>query len=212
MTRLYIVCEGLSEVSFVAQVLKPHLEVLDPLLSVSAPNLKGHYTYAQLKKFVRNLLGPPSALVVVTTMVDLFKIPGDFPGIAAASDEPSVQRVHRLESECAADIDDRRFFSYLQLHEFEALLLADLMPLAKLHPNRRKGISELATPLERDFESPEHVDRLRPPSYWIKEAVPGYSKTIDGPATASEIGLPKLRSRCPHFGQWLRRMEELVHP
>lgn len=57
MTRLYIVCEGLTEVNFVAQLLKPHLETPDPLLlTVGAPNLKGHYTYAQLKKFVTNLM------------------------------------------------------------------------------------------------------------------------------------------------------------
>ena len=95
MTRLYIVCEGLTEVNFVTQLLKPHLEAPDPLrLTVGAPNLRGHYTYAQLKKFVKNLLATPSSPVAVTTMVDLFKIPGDYPGIAEASDEAPVERVH----------------------------------------------------------------------------------------------------------------------
>ncbi|MGD1073919.1 MAG: DUF4276 family protein [Bryobacteraceae bacterium] len=210
MTRLYIVCEGLTEVNFVTQLLKPHLEAPDPLrLTVGAPNLRGHYTYAQLKKFVKNLLATPSSPVAVTTMVDLFKIPGDHPGIAEASDEAPVERVHHLENECTEDIGDRRFFSHLQLHEFEALLLADLTVLVKQHPNRRNEIGDLAARLNRDFPSPEHVDRLHPPSYRIKDAVPEYNKTVDGPTTASGIGLPRLRERCPHFGQWLQHLEDL---
>jgi hypothetical protein len=163
-----------------------------------------------LKKFVKNLLGSPASLVAVTTMVDLFKIPGDYPGIAYASNEAPIERAHRLEHHCRGDIDDLRFFPYLQLHEFEALLLTDLTVLVNQHPNRRREISELAARLEREFASPEHVDRLRPPSYWIRDAVPEYSKTIDGSITASGIGFPKLRERCPHFGQWLQRLEDLA--
>jgi Domain of unknown function (DUF4276) len=82
--------------------------------------------------------------------------------------------------------------------------------LADQHPNRRKEIGHLAAHLDREFESPEHVDRLRPPSYWIKAAVPEYNKTTDGPITASRIGIPRLRERCPHFGLWLRRLEDLA--
>jgi hypothetical protein len=163
-----------------------------------------------LKKFVRNLLGPPSAPVVVTTLVDLFKIPKDHPGSADAPDLAPLARVRQSERPCTEDIGDRRFFSHLQLHEFETLLLADLTVLGKQHPNRRGEIGELAKRLDLDFESPEHVDRLRPPSYRIKEAVPEYHKTVDGPATASAIGLAVLRERCPHFGQWLRHLEDLA--
>jgi len=86
MTRLYVVCEGLTEVNFVTQILKPHLEDRNPTATVvGAPNLRGHYTYAQLKKFVKNLLGPPGSPVAVTTMVDLFKVPQDYPGLAEAT-------------------------------------------------------------------------------------------------------------------------------
>lgn len=78
MTRLYVVCEGLTEVNFVTQVVKPHVEASDAVrFTVAAPNLRGHYTYAQLKKFVKNLLNRPGSPVAITTMVDLFRIPGD---------------------------------------------------------------------------------------------------------------------------------------
>ena len=211
MTRLYVVCEGLTEVNFVTQILKPHLEQGHAdAITVGAPNLKGYRTYASLKKFVRNLLGSPASQVVVTTMIDLFKLPGDFPGLAEASALAPLERVRQLEQECAMDVADRRFFAYIQLHEFEALLLADLTVLVNQHPNRRKEIDDLAARLGRDFSSPEQVDRLHPPSYRIKAAVPEHNKTVDGPITASRIGLPKLREYCPHFGQWLQRLEHLV--
>jgi len=211
MRRLLVAAEGLTEVNFVTQLLKPHLERRAPdQIMVSAPNLKGYRTYAGLKKFVKSLLASPGSEAIVTTMLDLFKIPGDFPGLAETSHDPPALRVRKLERHFTEDIGDRRFSCYLQLHEFEALLLADLALLVEQHPNRQKEISELAKRLDRDFESPEHVNRLRPPSYWIKDAVPEYNKTVDGPVTASSIGLPRLRERCPHFGQWLQRLEEMA--
>src|SRR5580700_11160603 len=90
-------------------------------------------------------------------MVDLFKVPQYYPGIAEATAEDPLARVRHLEERCAEDIGDRRFFSYLQLHEFEALLLADLKVLIEQHPNRGTEIGDLAARLEREFPSPEHV-------------------------------------------------------
>ncbi|MGD0362748.1 MAG: DUF4276 family protein [Bryobacteraceae bacterium] len=211
MKRLCIACEGLTEVSFVTQVIKPHLEDLAPgRVSVSAPNLKGYRTYSETKKFVKNLLPSHGSGATVTTMIDLFKIPGDYPGLAEASHMTPVERVNELERRFVEDVDDHRFFAYLQLHEFEALLLADVSALIERHPSRRKEIHDLAARLDRDFESTEQVNRLRPPSYWIKDAAPAYNKKLDGPVVAAAIGLPRLRERCPHFGQWLRRAEEMA--
>ena len=79
--------------------------------------------------------------------------------------------------------------------------------LTELHPNRRREIRKLAAYLDREFKSPEHVNRLEPPSYRIKAAVPEYQKVVDGVVTAARIGLPKLRQRCPHFAQWLDFLE-----
>jgi hypothetical protein len=46
---------------------------------VSAPNLRGYKTYAELKKFVKRLLHSKDPGLRVTTMIDLFKIAGGFP-------------------------------------------------------------------------------------------------------------------------------------
>lgn len=175
MTRLYVVAEGLAEVNFVTQLLKPHLEERSVgRVEVSAPNLRGHHTYAGLKKDVRRLLGSPSSAVIVTTMIDLFKVAGDFPGLSdCLSDMRPTDRVQYLEQCCLTDIGDHRFSPYLQLHEFEALVLSDLSVLAELYPSRRKAILELAKRLDQKFESPEHVNRFDPPSHRINCRAPG---------------------------------------
>ena|SRR5437899_1084856 len=82
-TRLYVVSEGRTEANFVRDILAPHIESRWPeRLTVQAPNLRGHCTYAELKKLTRALLGNPDGAVLVTTMIDLFKLPRDFPGSA----------------------------------------------------------------------------------------------------------------------------------
>jgi hypothetical protein len=212
MKRLYVVGDGLTEVRFVTEILKPHLEKQsDWLFAVSAPRLPGQFTYAKLKRDLKRLLGPAGSAVVVTSMIDLFKIAGDFPGRGDPQDNAQpAERVQYLEKCFADDVADPRFLPHLQLHEFEALLLWDVELLARQHPNRSKAIEKLGKRLRREFPTPEHVNRLRPPSYWILEAVPEYKKVVDGIVTAERIGLDRLRRNCPHFGRWLDRLESAV--
>lgn len=142
-------------------------------------------------------------------MIDLFKLSGDFPHLSEVRNLPPLERVRVLEKHFAHDIDDPRFIPYLQLHEFEALILVGLAELEHQHPNRRRDIKELCERLARESSDPEEVDGLRPPSYRIKEVIPEYNKRVDGLATAERIGLPRLRERCRHFGEWLSRLESI---
>ena len=211
MTRLYVVAEGWTEVNFVTEVLKPHLEERFPnTIMVSAPNLRGYRTYAGLKKFVNRLFHDQDPQLRVTTMIDLFKLASDFPGQADPADVSSLKRVLRIEQCFAEDVDDSRLIPHLQLHEFEALILVNLPLLAKRHPNRVRAINELAKRLQ-EFPTPEHVNRTRPPSYRIREVVPEYDKRLEGAMIVAEIGLTNLRERCEHFGQWLDRLEACVN-
>ena len=61
------------------------------------------------------------------------------------------------------------------------------------------------------FHSPEEIDRGPDthPKARIRAAVPRYDENVAGPLIAGDIGLAVLRWRCPHFGQWLRTLEQL---
>ena len=47
------------------------------------------------------------------------------------------------------------------------------------------------------------------PSRRITGLVRAYKKTVHGPIIADRIGLDTIRTACPHFGQWLGRLEAL---
>lgn len=210
MSLLYIVCEGRTEVLFVANLLKPHLELKSGhLMEVKAPDLRGYRTYANTRRFIKHVLGNSGSAVAVTTMIDLYKIAKDFPGSGEIYKNP-VERVRGMERRVAADIGDPRFVPYLQLHEFEALLLSDILVLGNQYPNRRGPIQALAQTLDKQYPTPEHVDDTRPPSTRIKNVISEYDKVKDGIIAIEQIGLETIRDKCPHFGQWLTHLEDLA--
>ena len=45
------------------------------------------------------------------------------------------------------------------------------------------------------------------PSKRIADLFPAYKKTLHGPTTAARIGLNKIREECPHFNEWLKKLE-----
>ena len=146
-----------------------------------------------------------------TTMFDLYALPWDFPGYETAGQVTDPrQRVASLEAALKDDIDDWRFIPYLQLHEFEALLLADPQKMEVQFPASGDGIRKLVETASL-FESPELIDdgRDTAPSKRISHTIPEYygRKASVGPLVAGYIGLAALRSKCEHFGEWLNRLE-----
>ena len=110
---------------------------------------------AEVKKLILALLGNPATEVFVTTMIDLYKLPGDFPGYAECSGhEDARKRVEEMERFLSKDVPDRRFVPHLQLHEFEALILTDAPNLAKYYPNRKDELGKLARRRPGESERP----------------------------------------------------------
>jgi hypothetical protein len=105
-----------------------------------------------------------------------------------------------------------RFIPYLQLHEFEALLLADPEKFDWEFLDHEKAIRSLVE-LVAHFASPELIDDRydTAPSRRISAVIPEYEgrKASAGPLIAEKIGVDTLRQKCPHFGDWLSRLESL---
>lgn len=218
--RLNFIVEGQTEEAFVNTVLRDYLANFDVLSSVRCVETSrrrgikhsgGIRGYAQVKRDIeRWLRSDANADARFTTMFDLYALPGDFPGYAdAAGHGNPYDRIAALEKAMAADIADDRFISYLQLHEFEALLLADPQQFSAQFADCEAAIGQLNTAVS-SFGSPELVDGgvNTAPSKRIIAAIPGYKgrKASAGPIIARRIGLTALQSRCPHFGEWLDRL------
>jgi hypothetical protein len=147
-------------------------------------------------------------------MFDLYALPSDFPDHNEAHriTDPR-KRVIMLEEAMGRDIDHPRFVPYLQLHEFEALLLADPQKLDWGYPEHGAAIRNLLE-MVSSFDSPELIDdgEKTAPSKRIICEIPEYEgmKASAGPLVAEKIGLAALRAKCEHFGEWLLKLELLT--
>jgi Domain of unknown function (DUF4276) len=224
MRRLNVLAEGQTEEAFVNEVLAPHLAgygVMTRARCVTTgrgrhrPDIVhrgGLPSYAKTRRDLERWLTEDGA-AVFTTMFDLYALPNDFPGFEAARRllDPYA-RVQHLERSLATDIPDHRLVPYFQLHEFEALLFSDP---AKFdweyleHDHQIRRLIEIA----EAHDSPELIDDgpETAPSKRIIKHIPEYAfqKASAGPLIARQIGLERMRERCPHFGEWLETLESL---
>ena len=238
MIRLNMIVEGQTEETFVRDVLTDHLvsfEVYPYARRVETGRKRirttsgrgrrvfrgGMTSYLKAKgdilRWIKQEAHSPN--VFVTTMFDLYALPEDFPGFGAAMAKPTAAaRVQALEEELAKDVSFSRFIPYIQLHEFEALVLADppkLAPRFELQATDRP-IQELTALVQ--CTPPEEIDDgdQTAPSKRIIKAIPEYDgvKSSAGPQIVQAIGLENIRAKCPHFDSWLRQLEAIgtKHP
>lgn len=219
MKRLLIYVEGQTEETFVRDVLAPYLWTLglhpEPTLARtkrtrSGQTFKGGITsHQRVGRDIRRLLGDSQA-VAVTTMLDYYHLPGDFPGKDSLPASSCYERVRYLETQFEYEISEPRFVPFLTLHEFEALLFSQAAIIESAFPD-----SQIAGRLTAEaalFATPEEINEgadTHPAARILKHA-PGYRKPLHGPLIANRIGLATIRSRCPHFDQWLTNLAELA--
>ena len=221
MTRLNFVVEGQTEETFVRDVLAPHLlggGIACAARCVQTGRKRGKVfkggvtSYVQFHKDLTLWMKQDQgADAYFTTMVDLYRLPDDFPGHQAASKMTDpLKRVAMLEESFRQDVAHHlgQFIPHIQSYEFEALLFAGPEVFALSFPGREREVDALRT-IRAEHRSPEHIDDEDPPSRRILSVFRGYDKVSDGPLLASEIGLQRIRQECQHFGQWVRRLEEI---
>lgn len=221
MTRVQILVEGQTEETFVNEVLVPHFAskniYLQAVLVVTkrvkdGPNIRGGIvSYGKVKFDIQKQLQNPT-VAMVTTMFDFYGLPKDFPGMDNQPEGNCYARVQHLEGALEVDINHRRFLPFLMLHEYEALLFSDPMAAKSYLPSQE--VAEFLVSIRDKYNSPEEINdgSTTHPSYRLMELITDYQKPIHGPLLAMEIGLDVIRSACPHFDQWLSKLEnsELV--
>lgn len=225
MPRLYLFAEGLAELTFADTVLKPHLAssgvYLHPPVLIAHAKKKGKIhrgggrKYAPMKNdIVRFLAQEKGPDVFFTTMIDLYAIHADLPGLAEADKLRHLphKRVEALEQAFADDIDDDRFLPYIQLHEYEAYLFSDPTWFECFYDHHERQIAALKA-IADEHDTPELIDdgQHSAPSKRIIAQLPDYedAKATVGPQVAELIGLDVIRGKCPHFATWLSRLEKL---
>jgi hypothetical protein len=81
-----------------------------------------------------------------------------------------------------------------------------------MYPNGQNGINRLKKEIEN--KRPEEINESpqTAPSKRIIKYLPDYEgqKAQVGPMVAEEIGLTALRHNCPHFNDWITKLENIT--
>ena len=218
--RILILVEGQTEEQFVKTVLGPALypDGIFPVATIlttkrvkDGPNFKGGVTsYSKFKQDL-NLVRAGAADAMITTMLDYYGLPADFPGMDTRMVHAStIDRVRHIEREIASDVSDHRFVPFLALHEFEALLFScdNTLPNVIGEPDKQQTFAAV----NALFSSPEEINENpgSNPAARITAMFPGYRKVLHGPTAIKRIGLNLARARCRHFDDWVCALETVT--
>jgi hypothetical protein len=217
--RLGIPVEGQTEERFVKDLLAPHLfrfgvhatpVIVATSRSAGGQKAKGGgINIDRVTRELRRLLGG-HADGYVTSLYDFY-------GFA---DKRPSETVEHLEARIATALNaPRNLIAYIQIYEFEALLLSDATTATSYF--EAPAITRLIDDAVSRASSPESVDEgpSTSPSKrleaWTREhgARRFYSKatkTLHGPGLATRLTLPVIRRACPRFAAWLSRLETLT--
>jgi Domain of unknown function (DUF4276) len=213
MKRVLVLVEGQTEEAFVNQLLAPALEshglCLIPIVLVTKRTSQGHFkggvtTYSKVRNDLVRLFGDTGA-TAVTTMLDYYRLPSDFPGVSTRSASDALSNVLHVESAWKATFpSERRFLPYLWMHEFEAAMFVDLEAWSP--PLPASALPKLTNTCS-DF-TPEQINggEETAPSKRILAAFPAYQKVTHGLAAARAIGISHIRAKCAHFDAWVKSL------
>jgi hypothetical protein len=225
MADLYIVVEGYGEQGFLRECVAPHLGnrgVYARAALVGKPGHKGGVRpWPAARKDITNFLkmGRVGRQIHVSMMFDYFRLPMDWPGHADAATKPVAERAAYVEQCIAADIADHLggafmpefFIPYIQMHELEALVLAEPQSLAAEFLGEDDAVQRLVDSIAG--MAPEEINDgpTTAPSKRIIHHLPEYDRRkAEAAVNVLELtGLAVLRDRCPHFRQWITRLESL---
>jgi uncharacterized protein DUF4276 len=226
MARLYLFAEGQTEQTFAHNVLRPHLAnhgvYMQGAVLIAHAKKRGKVhrgggrNYLAMKNDIQRFTKhDANSDAFFTTMIDLYAIPAEFPGQEEAEKLRNIppDRVRHLEDCFGRDVGDPRFIPHIQLHEFETYLFCRPEAFGYFYDNADRQIAKLKADAEA-HGTPELIDdgQSTAPSKRIIAQFPDYegAKVTIGAQVAQRIGARVIREKCPHFDQWLKRLEALA--
>ena len=226
MYRLLIHVEGLTEETFVNEILSAHLCALG-YHSVGARLLGnarqrsrrgGIKPWPAVKRdIVRHLYEDVGC--VASTLIDYYGMPKEgpdaWPGRLQSVAQAFALKATTVESALLDDVassmdpefDRRRFIPFIVMHEFEGLLFSnpDIFAESISRPDLAAKFQEILD----EFTTPEEINDspTTAPSKRVLTLMPEYVKPLHGNIAATAIGLDAISRACPHFKNWLVRLE-----
>lgn len=220
MKRLVIIVEGETEESFVNNILCPYFCSKGLYNTIQCFKTKhshgGISKYSYIKKDILNTIYEKD--VVVSMMIDFYRLPLDFPGFSdLKATQTHKEQASLLETEIKKDLEDTQkhqfdnFIPYIQLHEFEALVFASIKGIDILFEREEMDYKGLMNVIE-EHPNPEEINNhpATALSMRLKKLIPGYNKVLHGIEIIKTMGMPELLEKCPRFKTWVESMEEAL--
>ncbi|WP_425214106.1 DUF4276 family protein [Tumidithrix helvetica] len=213
MIRVIVFCEGQTEETFVGDVLSEHFHRLDiwltPIvLRTSMQGKGGVVSYHKIKWQIETKC-KEDRTAWVTTLLDFYALPSDFPGMSSSIGASSIEQAKAIEKAFQKDIAQPNFIANLVIHEFEGLLFSD--PNAFTNWFSSPDLTSKLLDIRNSFDSPEHINdgQATAPSKRILNICSNYEKVLHGSLIALDIGLDTIRRECMYFNDWVERIEAL---
>lgn len=210
---LIIIVEGQTEEEFVNETIRPWMaahgihDVRAIKIRTSRTGKGGNANYLHFKS-TTTLLLKQEKNILVTSLIDYFRLPNEFPGFVTAMKQSTVEnRVAILETELGKDINSPHFVPYIQLHEFEALLFTKSAGFKVIPSLTPKALTEIEAIITK-YPNPEYINDHpdTAPSKRIKNIIPNYNKVLFGNFIVLENGLSAILEKCPRFKNWLENL------
>jgi hypothetical protein len=225
MNNLVVLCEGEAEIRFVSDVLAPHLaayEVFAHPMGLGS-GVRPGYSFeweGAVWEIIAKLREPWQPWV--TTLVDYYALPPTWPGRSDSASKSPDERGPWIESKLAEDVaarlgdrgNESKFIPYVHMHELESLLFSNpaTAALSLGHPELEpwmQGVVEECGGAERINDRFETKPSRRLALRYKEDGWPKFKKVLHGIPALCAISLESMRDKCPHFGAWLSRLEDL---
>lgn len=218
MKKIFIICEGETEQEFCNKTLSPYLFRSD--IQIQTPLIKkshgGIVPWKYIKKQVEELLSNGDS-PCVTLFIDYYGIKDmhQFPKWEEAkSIADKHKKLDKIEENMQNDISEgmrNRFIPYIQLHEFEALLLSDKRAFDTCFTTDEIQDREELNGIFKTFDNPEDINNnvTTVPSARLSRIISGYDKIVYGNLIAEEIGLETIMSKNPRFTAWIKKIKSI---
>lgn len=208
MRRLVFIVEGDTELIFVQHLIAPHLTRLGFPNQMHAQtittNRKQHAkggigTYGKFKNEVTRTLAQGN--VIVTTLIDFFRLPGDFPAYTQDS-----TRIGQIETAIHTEFENRPdFIPYIQRHESEALMFSSRQGFELVIDDHAK-LQRIDQIIDQ-YPNPEDINNspTTAPSKRM-EQIFKYDKVGDGELIIGMLSIDEVISKCPRFAAWIEKL------
>lgn len=213
MKRLVFIVEGDTEVGFIQKCVIPYLYSkgfsnpmnAQKIVTNRKLNKKGgNVSFDYLKNDILRVAATKN--VLITTLLDFFRLPTDFPGYT--TDSHRLQDIENKIRNClSGSIDSSCFLPYIQRHEIESLMFTSMEGF-EFVVDDSKQLDELRQIVD-SYPNPEDINggAETAPSKRLMNIFP-YEKTADGEMILEALSIDEIRQKCPRFNAWIKKLED----